>query len=406
MNNLSLISKKIISLKKNSFSVDFIIPAYNAEATLESCLKSILALNKADYNLNILVVDNNSTDNTSELARQMGVRVILCPQQGRSNARNFGLLNTSSEYVAFIDSDVTLDQDWLLNLGRVFTQRCIGAAQGKIIPEPEKDFVDRFLYSYKKDLTHGHFIETEANFKNLPLIDTAASLYRREALLSVNGFDESLAMHEDRDCTIRLIAKGHSIRNCFNAIAYKQANRTPLEFLYRTAKDAKIFAQYTVQHTKPILAYHLWFAFFWSSTYFYPHQTWPIFFYTRVYHLVGKITYILFYAYYYFQRLPKLIIPMPPSKLNLLLPQISHPISSEVYVFSPYKRFSISDRTLIIYMAGELPERISDMNTVKWFNNYLNNSEIGFKEQDQEIILKLIKDEVFILENKLLTKKH
>jgi glycosyltransferase involved in cell wall biosynthesis len=383
-------------LKKSSFSFDLIIPAFNAEATLESCLKSALAL-KEDYPLlKILVVDNNSTDNTSLIAQQLGVRVLLCPKQGRAAARNFGLNNTDSKFVAFVDSDMILPKNWPQSLQDVFTQESIGAAQAMIIPGPGNSFVDRYSFSFKNRMSKGHFIESEFQFADQPLIDTAASMYRRTALEKIKGFDESLAMQEDRDCAIRLIASGYSLRTSFQSQTFKQSNRTPWQFTIRTIEDAKVLARYTVQHTEHILIYHLLSVLFQPPRYFDPQVSLVIFLYGQFIFFLNKFFYLYFYTYFFLQKLPKTFFPMQVSKLNLLLPRIRHPQNGSLYIFSPHYRFFISPRSLIIYKAGKLPTRYEDPGLVDWFNKYLDNKLLD----GAEIHLQLIEDEVFIPETK------
>jgi len=395
----SPISRPITSLKKSSFSFDLIIPAYNAEATLESCLKSALTLVEDYPQLKILVVDNNSTDKTSLIAQQMGVRVLHCPKQGRAAARNFGLKNTDSKFVAFVDSDMILPKNWPQSLHDVFTQESIGAAQAIIIPGPGKSFVDRYLFSFKKCMSKGYFIESEVRFSDQPLIDTAASMYRRTALESIKGFDETLAMQEDRDCAVRMIASGYSLRTTFQSQTFKQSNRTPWQFTLRTIEDAKVLARYTVQHTEHILVYHLLSVLIQPPRYFDSQVSLLIFLYGQFIFFLNKFVYLYFYTYFFLQKLPKTFFPMHASKFNLLLPQIRHPQDGSLYIFSPHYRFYISPRSLIVFRSGKLPTRYEEPKLVDWFNKYLDNKTF----EGAEIALKLIADEVFIPETKSLT---
>lgn len=386
-------------MKKSSFSFDLIIPAFNAEATLESCLKSALALIEDYPLLKILVVNNNSTDKTSLIAQQMGIRVLLCPKQGRAAARNFGLKSTDSKFVAFVDSDMILPKNWPQSLYDVFTQEAIGAAQAIIIPGPGNSFVDRYLFSFKKCTSKGHFIESEVQYADQPLIDTAACMYRRTALEKIGGFDESLPMQEDRDCAVRMVASGFSLRTTFQSQTFKQSNRTPWQFTLRTIEDAKVLARYTVQHTNHILLYHLVSVFTQPPKYFDPQVSLLIFLYGQFLFFLNKFVYLYFYTYFYLQHLPKTFFPMQASKLNLLLPQVRHPKTGGTYKFSPHRRFFISQRSLIIYRPGKIPTRYEDPELVDWFNKYLDNKTLDVAE----IAFPLIEDEVFIPENKSLT---
>jgi len=91
--------------------VSVIIPAFNEEGSLPDCLDSIQALNTAS--LEVIVVDNNSTDRTVHVAETNGARVIPCPAQGIAAARNEGAKHAKGEFLAFIDADGKASVGWL-----------------------------------------------------------------------------------------------------------------------------------------------------------------------------------------------------------------------------------------------------------------------------------------------------
>jgi len=105
-----------------------IVAAYNAASTLGECLSSIRELNYPDYET--IVVDDGSTDATSEIAGQAGVRVIRIEHGGLAAARNAGVAAASGEIVAFIDADARADRDWLYHLVETITRRDAAAAAG------------------------------------------------------------------------------------------------------------------------------------------------------------------------------------------------------------------------------------------------------------------------------------
>jgi glycosyltransferase involved in cell wall biosynthesis len=83
--------------------ISVVIPAYNAELFLPRCLKSIFAQTLQPHEL--IVVDDGSSDNTVALAKELGARVISRPNGGPSAARNVGIRNASSDWIAFLDAD-------------------------------------------------------------------------------------------------------------------------------------------------------------------------------------------------------------------------------------------------------------------------------------------------------------
>ena len=83
--------------------ISVVIPAYNAARFLPRCLASVFAQTlKPDE---VIVVDDGSTDDTAALAAALGARVISRPNGGLSAARNTGIQNASSEWIALLDAD-------------------------------------------------------------------------------------------------------------------------------------------------------------------------------------------------------------------------------------------------------------------------------------------------------------
>ena len=85
--------------------VTVIIPAFNSERFIRSAIDSVLGQTYRDFE--IVVVDDGSDDGTAEIAESYHdpVRCIRKAKGGTSSARNFGILDSTSEYIAFLDSD-------------------------------------------------------------------------------------------------------------------------------------------------------------------------------------------------------------------------------------------------------------------------------------------------------------
>ena len=95
--------------------ISFVIPAHNEENYVGDCLRALFqAMSDKPYPMEVVVVNNASTDRTAEVARQFpGVRVVDEPRKGITRARQKGLESTTGELIANIDSDVRLPSDWL-----------------------------------------------------------------------------------------------------------------------------------------------------------------------------------------------------------------------------------------------------------------------------------------------------
>ncbi|MEO6823531.1 MAG: glycosyltransferase [Nitrosospira sp.] len=93
--------------------LSIIIPAFNEERLIESCLESVSASlaanNKSGFTSETIVVDNNSTDNTAELAQQAGARVVFEPINQIGRARNAGAAEATGDWLLFVDADSILN---------------------------------------------------------------------------------------------------------------------------------------------------------------------------------------------------------------------------------------------------------------------------------------------------------
>ena len=97
--------------------ISCIIPAYNVEAYIERCLSSIL--NQRHANVEVIVVDDGSTDSTPDLLRKIAAadsRVAVFHQENarQGAARNLGLEHATGDYIWFIDADDWLEEGALL----------------------------------------------------------------------------------------------------------------------------------------------------------------------------------------------------------------------------------------------------------------------------------------------------
>ncbi len=103
--------------------LSIIIPAFNEERLIEQCLQSaaasIAANAKSDFTSEVIVVDNNSTDNTADLARRAGAQVVFEPINQIGRARNAGATQATGDWLLFLDADSLLSPDLLGDILRM-----------------------------------------------------------------------------------------------------------------------------------------------------------------------------------------------------------------------------------------------------------------------------------------------
>jgi glycosyltransferase involved in cell wall biosynthesis len=107
--------------------ISIVICTYNRASSLAKTLETLRQMTvPPDLAWELIVVDNNSNDNTcgivEEFARTSGleVRYIFEPAQGLDRARNVGIMKARGEIVAFVDDDVLVTEDWMANVWREF----------------------------------------------------------------------------------------------------------------------------------------------------------------------------------------------------------------------------------------------------------------------------------------------
>jgi glycosyltransferase involved in cell wall biosynthesis len=177
--------------------VSIIIPVYNRQDLVAAAIESALAQTESD--IEVLVVDDGSTDDTLHVLERYGnnIRVITQPNRGQSAARNTGLARCSGEYVLFLDSD-----DWLepfaietLLAGLKEKQKESsdwGLAYGKMLTCDENLAP---LKNQRKIYYHGDVLQPLL-FDNF--VRTGTYLVKKSILNAVGGFKEDLVVREDR----------------------------------------------------------------------------------------------------------------------------------------------------------------------------------------------------------------
>jgi len=120
----------------------------NGEKIIERCLSSIMA--QTIKNLEIIVVDNNSTDRSNEIIKAFpSVKLIINKSNlGFTGGNWVGIRNASSEYVAFINNDTALDKDWMKHiLSIIISDPIIGVVGGKVLkPDGSVDSIGGCIY--------------------------------------------------------------------------------------------------------------------------------------------------------------------------------------------------------------------------------------------------------------------
>ncbi|MBC8228413.1 glycosyltransferase family 2 protein, partial [bacterium] len=124
--------------------VSVVIPAYNAEKEIPSCLDSLLNQTFPKEQCEIIVVNDGSTDGTEKIVRKYdGVKIITQANQGPAAARNNGVSESKGDIIVFTDSDCVPEEDWLEEMLKPFNDTEVVGVQGAYKTK-QKEVVARF----------------------------------------------------------------------------------------------------------------------------------------------------------------------------------------------------------------------------------------------------------------------
>ncbi len=171
-----------------AIEVSVIVTTRNEEAHIAACLDSV---KKQDYpanKLELIVVDNNSSDETKAIASRF-TDLIFNVGPERSAQRNFGIAESRGKYVLYLDADMILSKQLITE--------CVGECERKGLIA---------LYIPEKIIGKGYWIKVrdfERSFYNATCID-AVRFVRKETILQAGGFDENLNGPEDWDFDRRI----------------------------------------------------------------------------------------------------------------------------------------------------------------------------------------------------------
>ncbi len=235
--------------------LSFVIPAYNEEAYLPACLESVLAQTRELGDaVEIIVVNNASTDRTREVALSYGVRVVDEPQKGLTFARQAGFAASTGELIANVDSDSRLTPGWVATVLKEF------AAEPKLVSlsgpfiyydmSPSQRFSVQIFYliAYLVYVLNRYILRAGS------MVQGGNFVLRRTALEQIGGFDTSISFYgEDTDIARRMHQVGEA-KFTFDLKMYSSARRLKKEGTLRIALRYTINYFWTIFGKTPYTA--------------------------------------------------------------------------------------------------------------------------------------------------------
>ena len=184
--------------------VSVVIPAFNEEALLPECLEALCA---QDYGgeVEILVVDNASTDGTAQVGRRFGVTVVGEPQRGYGKALIRGFGEARGDIIACTDADTVVPRDWISRLVEEYRRHPEVVAIGGEIEFLRPNWKSRLLTRFFIPL----FNRIDRANPRGPHLWGANLSVRRDAFLKVGGWNSKFSLQADSELSERLRKVGH-----------------------------------------------------------------------------------------------------------------------------------------------------------------------------------------------------
>jgi glycosyltransferase involved in cell wall biosynthesis len=179
--------------------VTIVIPVFNEEKYISACLQSVSCIDYPLDKLQVVVVDNGSTDKTLVLARGFNVEIFVKENVNVGGVRNFGASKATGEILVFLDSDCIVEPEWLTD-GISIMNSGLDAAGGLYLLRDNPSWIESgwLLKSSRKSVYQKTFVG-------------GCIFIKKTSYDAVGGFNEKLSAGEDTDLTYRLLEAGKKI---------------------------------------------------------------------------------------------------------------------------------------------------------------------------------------------------
>ena len=253
-------------------NISIVIPAYNEEKNIQECLESVF---NSDYPLSkieVIVIDDGSTDNTMQiLKKNKNLKILRQNHLGKVAALNHGALKSSNEFIVTIDADTILNNNCIKELLSPFADSNIGATTGNNNVKNNKSILGTFqnVEYHLSNVIRNSFSNV---FNSGAWISGSLACYRKKALQKIGYFKKD-TMAEDIDVALEMKKGGYTTVTVSKAVGYtivpvkfkdlyKQRVRWWIGTLQAIFKNRELFS---VKSPVPILFLyitHFWWTFF------------------------------------------------------------------------------------------------------------------------------------------------
>jgi len=229
-------------------TISVVIPIYNAEKTIKTCVDSLLNTDYPRDNIEIILVDDGSTDSTSEALsayNTRNIKIITQERQGIAAARNTGIKNAHGEIIVFVDADCFVNNDWLKYLIGAFISKNIGGVGGAVFHAEPETKQETYIAKLNKNL------QPYVRRNYMPYLGTANVAYSKHAVDAIGFFDTNLVSGEDADFSWRLKQSGFEIAYESGAVVYHKDRSKISDLITQQFRDGRGWRQLERKYKLP-----------------------------------------------------------------------------------------------------------------------------------------------------------
>lgn len=207
--------------------VSVIVPVFNGEETIRTCVESLLELDYPRDRFEVVVVDNRSTDRTRAVLREYPITLLEETEtQSSYAARNLGIRRSRGDVLAFTDADCVVEHGWLRAIVRAIAPADVGGVAGAIEAYGSDSPIEQ--YQAHRALR----AERAYNHKVLPFAQTANAAYRRSVFDRIGLFNPGIIFGGDLDLSWRM-QRELGLRLVFEPLAFVwHRHRTTVQGLF------------------------------------------------------------------------------------------------------------------------------------------------------------------------------
>lgn len=188
--------------------VSVVIPVHNAEKTLEACLRSLASLDYPEDRLEILLLENGSTDTSKKILENSGFSFLSLARRGAARALNAGINRAKGEIVAFTHADCVVDPQWLRHLASAFKDSQVMGVGGRVVNAPSQTWAQRYSEKRAFDFQNGNIAK---GISFLPWINIVNGAFKKILFDQIGLFDEAFQHEYEIDLSWRAVLEHQAL---------------------------------------------------------------------------------------------------------------------------------------------------------------------------------------------------